>query len=239
MLNGTEINAALTSLEPFPIDVIGMNCGTGPKHMTESSAIYARTRRSRFSVLPNAGLPESRMATALRRDAGTLWPRSSISPAILASISSADAAARRQSICGMVVESLSQTAPKHRNAKLIPSVSSIYLQQPYKQDASFLIVGERVNASGSKKMRDLLDAEDWDGWCLSPNPGTRRRAYPGRQRRFCRPRRRKGYARTRVSAGYGGEDSADVRLDRVAKDGSGPRTRRRQIAPELNKLRGR
>jgi 5-methyltetrahydrofolate--homocysteine methyltransferase len=45
----------------------------------------------------------------------------------------------------------------------IPAASSIYFQQPYVQDASFLIVGERVNASGSKKMRDLLNAEDWDG----------------------------------------------------------------------------
>ncbi len=53
--------------------------------------------------------------------------------------------------------------PKARDAKLVPSVSSIYMQQPYVQDASFLIVGERVNASGSKKMRDLLNAEDWDG----------------------------------------------------------------------------
>ena len=54
-------------------------------------------------------------------------------------------------------------SPKERNAKLVPSASSIYFQQPYTQDASFLIVGERVNASGSKKMRDLLEAEDWDG----------------------------------------------------------------------------
>ena len=49
------------------------------------------------------------------------------------------------------------------DARLVPSCSSIYFQQPYVQDASFLVVGERVNASGSKKMRDLLNAEDWDG----------------------------------------------------------------------------
>ena len=53
--------------------------------------------------------------------------------------------------------------PKQRHAKTLPAASSIYIQQPYVQDASFLIVGERVNASGSKKMRDLLNAEDWDG----------------------------------------------------------------------------
>ncbi|HEU4595273.1 MAG TPA: methionine synthase, partial [Pyrinomonadaceae bacterium] len=56
-----------------------------------------------------------------------------------------------------------RVTPKRRDARLAPSASSIYTQQPYVQDASFLIVGERVNASGSKKMRDLLKAEDWDG----------------------------------------------------------------------------
>src|SRR5260221_12986131 len=50
-----------------------------------------------------------------------------------------------------------------RDANLVPAASSIYFQQPYVQDASFLIVFERVNARGSKKMSDLLNAEDWDG----------------------------------------------------------------------------
>jgi 5-methyltetrahydrofolate--homocysteine methyltransferase len=63
----------------------------------------------------------------------------------------------------LLVEAAQRITPKQRNAKLIPAASSIYFQQPYVQDASFLIVGERVNASGSKKMRDLLNAEDWDG----------------------------------------------------------------------------
>jgi len=63
----------------------------------------------------------------------------------------------------LVVEAMQRITPKARNAALVPAASSIYFQQPYIQDASFLIVGERVNASGSKKMRDLLNAEDWDG----------------------------------------------------------------------------
>jgi 5-methyltetrahydrofolate--homocysteine methyltransferase len=62
-----------------------------------------------------------------------------------------------------VVEEMAKISPKQRHAEMIPSASSIYFQQPYVQDTSFLIVGERVNASGSKKMRDLLNAEDWDG----------------------------------------------------------------------------
>src|SRR6476469_7320304 len=58
MLNGTEIGAALTALEPFPIDVIGMNCGTGPKHMTDSFRYLCENSPIPVSVLPNAGLPE-------------------------------------------------------------------------------------------------------------------------------------------------------------------------------------
>ncbi len=63
----------------------------------------------------------------------------------------------------LVVDLMEKVTPKQRNAKITPSASSIYFQQPYTQDNSFLIVGERVNASGSKKMRDLLEAENWDG----------------------------------------------------------------------------
>src|SRR4029434_4188850 len=58
MLNGTEIGAALTALEPFPIDVIGMNCGTGPKQMADSFRYLCENSPLPVSVLPNAGLPE-------------------------------------------------------------------------------------------------------------------------------------------------------------------------------------
>src|SRR5262249_44311875 len=53
--------------------------------------------------------------------------------------------------------------PVSRDVPRTPASSSIFIQQPYRQDTSFLIIGERVNASGSRKMRDLLNAEDWDG----------------------------------------------------------------------------
>jgi 5-methyltetrahydrofolate--homocysteine methyltransferase len=164
MLNGTEINAALTSLEPFPIDVIGMNCGTGPRHMTESIRYLCENSPIPVSVLPNAGLPSI-------KDGETHYDET---PELF--VAQIEHFARDFGVnivggcCGttpehlrMVVESIGRVSPKQRNAKLIPSVSSIYMQQPYEQDASFLIVGERVNASGSKKMRDLLNAEDWDG----------------------------------------------------------------------------
>ncbi|MCA1817885.1 MAG: homocysteine S-methyltransferase family protein, partial [Acidobacteria bacterium] len=164
MLNGTEINAALTTLEPFPIDIVGMNCGTGPQHMTESIRYLCENAPLPVSVLPNAGLPEVKegkqhygetpetfTAQLLRfaKDFGVnvVGGCCGTTPAHLKS----------------VVEAMRSVTPKARGARLVPSASSIYIQQPYKQDTSFLIVGERVNASGSKKMRDLLNVEDWDG----------------------------------------------------------------------------
>ena len=164
MLNGTEIGAALTALEPFPIDVIGMNCGTGPKHMTDSFRYLAENSPLPVSVLPNAGLPEV-------KDGAQFYDETPESFAAQVEHFAKDFGANIVGgCCGtspehlrQVIERVGGLSPKQRNAKLAPSASSIYFQQPYTQDASFLIVGERVNASGSKKMRDLLEVEDWDG----------------------------------------------------------------------------
>ncbi len=164
MLNGTEIGAALTALEPYPIDVIGMNCGTGPKHMTDSFRYLCENSPLPVSILPNAGLPEV-------KDGKQHYDESPESFAAQVEHFAKDFGANIVGgCCGttpeyikLLVDRLGSVSPKQRDAKLIPSASSIYFQQPYTQDASFLIVGERVNASGSKKMRDLLDAEDWDG----------------------------------------------------------------------------
>jgi 5-methyltetrahydrofolate--homocysteine methyltransferase len=164
MLNGTEISAALTALEPFPIDVVGMNCGTGPKHMTESIRYICDNSPLPVSVLPNAGLPsvvEGKMHYDETPESFT---------AQVVHFAKDFGANIVGGCCGttpdhlrLVVEAMQRIAPKPRHATTLPAASSIYIQQPYVQDASFLIVGERVNASGSKKMRDLLNAEDWDG----------------------------------------------------------------------------
>jgi 5-methyltetrahydrofolate--homocysteine methyltransferase len=165
MLPGTEIGAALTALQPFPVDVVGMNCGTGPRNMTESLRYLCENTRLPVSVLPNAGLPEvvngemhydetpeSFVAQVehFARDFGcnVVGGCCGTTPAHLK----------------LLVERVGGMAPKERGAAgVVPAASSIFIQQPYQQDASFLIVGERVNASGSKKMRDLLGADDWDG----------------------------------------------------------------------------
>ncbi|HEY0457745.1 MAG TPA: methionine synthase [Pyrinomonadaceae bacterium] len=164
MLNGTEIAAALTALEPFPIDVIGMNCGTGPKQMSESLKYLCENSPIPVSVLPNAGLPEV-------KDGAQYYDETPESFAAQVEHFAKDFGANIVGgCCGtspehlrLVVERMQGVSPKNREARFVPAASSIYFQQPYIQDNSFLIIGERVNASGSKKMRDLLEAENWDG----------------------------------------------------------------------------
>ena len=130
----------------------------------DSFRIFAKIRRFPVSVLPNAGLPEV-------KDGKQHYDETPESFALQVEHFAKDFGANIVGgCCGtspehlrQVIERIGGMSPKQRNAKLAPSASSIYFQQPYTQDASFLIVGERVNASGSKKMRDLLEAEDWDG----------------------------------------------------------------------------
>ncbi|MDQ1613055.1 MAG: 5-methyltetrahydrofolate--homocysteine methyltransferase [Pyrinomonadaceae bacterium] len=164
MLPGTEISAALTALEPFPINVIGMNCGTGPRNMTESIRYLCENATLPVSVLPNAGLPSVKDG-AMHYDETPETFTAQVTHFVK------DFGVNVVGgCCGttpehlrMLVEAMQGVTPKRREAKVLPAASSIYSQQPYVQDNSFLIVGERVNASGSKKMRDLLNAEDWDG----------------------------------------------------------------------------
>ncbi len=164
MLNGTEIGAALTALEPFPIDVVGMNCGTGPRHMTESIRYLCENAPLPVSVLPNAGLPEVKDGAQHYNETPETFTEQIVHFARDFGVNIVGGCCGTMpSHLKAVVEAMQAVTPKERNARLIPSASSIYFQQPYVQDASFLIVGERVNASGSKKMRDLLNAEDWDG----------------------------------------------------------------------------
>src|SRR5688572_21039976 len=164
MLNGTEIGAALTALAPFPVDLIGMNCGTGPRHMTESIRYLCENSPLPVSVLPNAGLPsvvDGKMhydETPETFTAQLIHFANDFGVNIVGGCCGTTPAHLK-----LAVDAMQRVSPKQRNPKLVPAASSIYIQQPYVQDSSFLIVGERVNASGSKKMRDLLNEEDWDG----------------------------------------------------------------------------
>jgi 5-methyltetrahydrofolate--homocysteine methyltransferase len=164
MLMGTEISAALTAIEPFPIDVFGMNCATGPQQMAENVRYLCRNSKFSVSVIPNAGIPENIGGHAVFKE----------TPKSLSKELSHFARDLGVNIVGgccgttpahlkAVVEAVRDMAPLKREAPRTPACSSIFIQQPYRQDTSFLIIGERVNASGSKKMRGLLNGDDWDG----------------------------------------------------------------------------
>ncbi|MBD3562252.1 methionine synthase, partial [Planktothrix sp. FACHB-1355] len=164
MLVGSDISAVLTILQPYAIDILGLNCATGPDRMAEHIKYLCENSPFVVSCVPNAGLPENigghahykltpmelRMAlTKFVEDWGV-------------QVIGGCCGTRPEHI--QALAEIGQTLkPKERHPSYEPSAASIYTAQPYEQDNSFLIVGERLNASGSKKCRDLLNAEDWDG----------------------------------------------------------------------------
>ncbi len=184
MLVGSDVAAMLAILEPFPIDILGLNCATGPDRMAEHIKYLTQHAPFVISCIPNAGIPENvgghahykltpiELRMALHRFVED-WGVQVIG-----------------GCCGTRPDHIAQLAaiaaelkPKQRPIRLprwelngsavpldprpalnyLPAAASIYAAQPYEQDNSFLIVGERLNASGSKKVRELLNAEDWDG----------------------------------------------------------------------------
>jgi 5-methyltetrahydrofolate--homocysteine methyltransferase len=176
MLVGSDVAAMLTILEPFPIDILGLNCATGPDLMTEHIKYLSQHSPFVVSCIPNAGLPENvgghahykltpmELRMALTRFVETLGvqviggccgtrPEHIQQLAEIASTLNPRARTVRTP----------ETRKGHPALDYVPSAASIYNAQPYDQDNSFLIIGERLNASGSKKVRELLNAEDWDG----------------------------------------------------------------------------
>ncbi|HEX7105368.1 MAG TPA: homocysteine S-methyltransferase family protein, partial [Acidothermaceae bacterium] len=157
MLLGSEIGAALTALEPLGIDLIGLNCATGPAEMGEHLRYLARHARVGISCMPNAGLP------VLGRE-GATFP---LTPDELADAH--DAFTREHGLslvggcCGttpahlrQVVERVRGRAIAHRKPLPEAGVSSIYQHVPFRQDTSYLAIGERTNANGSKAFRDAM-----------------------------------------------------------------------------------
>ena len=164
MLLGTEIGAALTALEPYGLDVIGLNCATGPQEMMEHIRYLSRHCRTPISCMPNAGLP--------RMEGG--YARYLFTPDELAAFHKTFVEEHGVSVIGgccgttpahlkRVVEVIGRRAARPRTPEYVPSASSLYQSVPFRQDQSFLIVGERTNANGSKQCREYLLAGDYDG----------------------------------------------------------------------------
>ncbi|MFJ3538136.1 methionine synthase [Streptomyces sp. NPDC090109] len=163
MLLGSEIGAALTALEPLGIDMIGLNCATGPAEMSEHLRYLARHSRIPLSCMPNAGLP------VLTSD-GAHYP---LSPAELADAQETFVRDYGLSLIGgccgttpehlrQVVERVRDLTPGAREPRPEPGAASLYQTVPFRQDTSYMAIGERTNANGSKKFREAMLEARWD-----------------------------------------------------------------------------
>ncbi|MFF5588199.1 methionine synthase [Streptomyces hygroscopicus] len=163
MLLGSEIGAALTALEPLGIDMIGLNCATGPAEMSEHLRYLARHSRIPLSCMPNAGLP------VLGKD-GAHYP---LTPGELADAQETFVREYGLSLVGgccgttpehlrQVVERVRRLTPAERAPRPEPGAASLYQTVPFRQDTSYLAIGERTNANGSRKFREAMLEGRWD-----------------------------------------------------------------------------
>ncbi len=163
MLLGSEIGAALTALEPLEIDLIGLNCATGPAEMSEHLRHLSRHARVGLSCMPNAGLPE------LTAD-GARYP---LSPEELADAH--DTFTREFGLalvggcCGTTPEHIRQVVERVGGREVATrkphpdhGAASLYQHVPFRQDTTYLTIGERTNANGSKAFREAMLAERWE-----------------------------------------------------------------------------
>ena len=163
MLMGSEIGAALNALEPMGIDLIGLNCATGPAEMSEHLRYLSKNANIAISVMPNAGLPQL-------GPNGATYP---LAPAELAAALDGFVTDYGISLVGgccgttpahmaSVVAKLEKRKFVKRSPSLDPGASSLYQYVPFRQDQTYLAIGERTNANGSRAFRDALLAEDWE-----------------------------------------------------------------------------
>ncbi len=163
MLVGSEIGAALTALEPLGVDLIGLNCATGPAEMSEHLRHLSKHAQVGVSCMPNAGLP-------VLKGTGAHYP---LTPEELADAH--DTFTREYGLslvggcCGTTPEHLRQVVERvggrelaPRRPRRDPGASSMYQHVPFRQDTAYLSIGERTNANGSKAFREAMLEERWD-----------------------------------------------------------------------------
>jgi 5-methyltetrahydrofolate--homocysteine methyltransferase len=163
MLPGTEISAALCALDAMRPDVIGINCATGPVEMGEHLRYLSQHARMPISCIPNAGLPsvvDGHMHYDLTPDQLAEHHERFITELGVDVVGGC---------CGTTPEHLAAVVERCRGLERAPrhptheaGAASIYSMVPFEQDTSFLIIGERTNANGSKRFRDAMLEADWD-----------------------------------------------------------------------------
>ncbi len=169
LLVGPDIGAAAAVIQALDVPLMGLNCATGPQEMAEHVAWLAHNWPGLISVQPNAGLPEL-------VDGQTHYP---LNGADLASwldrFVSQDGVNLIGGCCGTSIPHIQaldemlrrkggyRPAPVARKPVWVPSVASLYQSVPLRQENAIFAIGERCNANGSKKWRELQEAGDWDG----------------------------------------------------------------------------
>lgn len=165
LLIGSDIGAALTALEPYSeVQMLGLNCATGPQEMSEHISYLAKWSPKLLSVVPNAGLPQlvdGKTCYPLGPDEFAQWIRRFVEE---------DGVSMVGGCCGTtpehiraLVDTVGERRPRKRSVQFPPSVSSLYSPYSLAQDSSYFIIGERTNTNGSRKFRRLLQEDNWDG----------------------------------------------------------------------------
>jgi 5-methyltetrahydrofolate--homocysteine methyltransferase len=164
MLLGSEIGAALTALEPLGIDVIGLNCATGPAEMSEHLRQLSQSSSVMLSCMPNAGLP-------ILESGGARYP---LTPSELAKSLETFVADYGLNIvggcCGTTPAHLAEVVRRFgerkksiptRKISVDPGAASLYQHASFRQENTYMAIGERTNANGSKAFRDALLENNW------------------------------------------------------------------------------
>ncbi|MFL5257539.1 MAG: homocysteine S-methyltransferase family protein, partial [Rhodopila sp.] len=169
LLVGPDIAAAAAVVNALDVPLMGLNCATGPQEMAEHVAWLAANWPGLISVQPNAGLPEL-------VDGQTHYPLKGTDLASwLERFITQDGVNLIGGCCGTSIEHIEaldamlrrhggyRPAPVARTAVWVPGVASLYQAVPLRQENAIFAIGERCNANGSKKWRELQETHDWDG----------------------------------------------------------------------------
>jgi len=172
LLVGPDIAAAATVIQALDIPLMGLNCATGPQEMAEHVRWLAANWPGLLSLQPNAGLPEL-------VNGATHYPLGAAEMASwMERFVAEDGINLVGGCCGTSIEHIEaldamlrrrggfRPAPVQRSVVWMPSVASLYQQTPLRQENSYFSIGERCNANGSRKWRELQEKGDWDG-CVS------------------------------------------------------------------------
>jgi 5-methyltetrahydrofolate--homocysteine methyltransferase len=171
MLVGTDIAAATVIVEALGVDTMGLNCATGPKEMAEHVRHLGQSWPGPISVLPNAGLPELRCGHThypLTPDELARWLERFIREDGVGIVggccgTTAEHIAAVDAMLRRIAEDGFRPRPKRRTVAPQPALASLFSAVPLRQEGAYLAIGERCNANGSRRFRELQAAHDWDG----------------------------------------------------------------------------